>query len=266
MNANSATTNAQTMNTYAPRVMIMTFGRHTSTVNYTDIKKVRAYMKKKATHGFTIDSVYGMGSDSLLITLVKGNHVSYTPGFQLARIHDDHIYAYGTTNSCKNWSGQISIPEPTPVKYGVRSIKDGVVLEWETFATIEDARGYAEDDIEEGATESVIIAVNRDGSLGDVVETIRPESTPTIDHYRIRTVVKGVIVDGTNEPTELEARTTAQFIVDADPTGNTEAWIIPVMSDRTLGGVLDLICYIDPSEDTDWMFPDDDDEPTPSPK
>ena len=198
MNANNATTNAQTMNAYTPRVMIMTFGRHTSTVNYTDIKKVRAYMKKKATQGFTIDSVYGMGTEAVLITLIKDNHVSYTPGFQLVRIHPDHIYCYGTKNACKNWNAQIAIPEPTP----------------------------------------------------------------TIDHYRVRTVVKGVIVDSTNEPTELDARTTAQQIVDADPTGTTEAWIIPVMSDRTLNGVLDVIRYIDPSEDTDSMFPDD--EPTPT--
>ena len=34
------------------------------------------------------------------------------------------------------------------------------------------------------------------------------------------------------------------------------------MSDRTLNGVLDVIRYIDPSEDTDSMFPDD--EPTPT--
>ena len=95
-----------------------------------------------------------------------------------------------------------------------------------------------------------------------MVETIHSEPTPTIDHYRVRTVVKGVITEGVNEPNELEARTTAQFIVDADPTGNTEAWIIPVMSDRTLGGVLDVIVHIDPSEDTDYMFPDD--EPTPT--
>lgn len=85
-------------------------------------------------------------------------------------------------------------------------------------------------------------------------------TAPTIDHYRIRTVRQGVIVEGTNQPTELDARTTAQNIVDADPTGETEAWIIPVMSDRTLGGVLDVIRYEPPTENTDWMFPDDDDQ------
>ena len=211
-------------NTYAPRVMIMTFGRHTSTVNYTDIKKVRAYMKKKATQGFTIDSVYGMGTDAVLITLIKDNHVSYTPGFQLVRIHPDHIYCYGTKRACKNWNAQIAIPEPAPVKYGVRTIRNGAVEDWTVCESWTDAYQLACDNIgsdESRQTESVIIAVNRDGSLGDVVETIHPEPTPTIDHYRVRTVVKGVIVDGPDEPTELDARTTAQQIVDADPTSTT---------------------------------------------
>lgn len=200
MNANVASTTAPIENAYAPRVMIMTFGRHTSTVNYTDIKKVRAYMKKKATQGFTIDSVFGMGDESVLITLTKGNHVSYTPGFQYARIHDNYIYAYGTMNSCKNWSAQITIPEhePEPVQYGVRTIVNGVIEDW------------------------------------------------------------------TRYDTELDARESAQNIVDADPTGNTHATIIPIMPDGTLGGVLDVIRYEPPTENTDWMFPDDD-EPEPTP-
>ena len=166
------------------------------TVNYTDIKKVRAYMRKKATQGFTIDSVFGMGDESVLITLAKGNHVSYTPGFQYACIHHDHIYAYGTTNSCKNWSGQISIPEPepTPVKFGVRTIKNGIVTDWTTF----------ED--------------------------------------------------------ELDARTHADCNVQSDWTGETTASIIPIMSDGSLGGIIDRIVYIDPNDGDDWIDSDDDDD------
>ena len=81
MNANNATTNAQTMN--APRtVYIYCFGRRMSTVHYDDMDKIRAYMKKKATQGFTIINVCIKKICAFVDIAPTNDHISATPGYQ----------------------------------------------------------------------------------------------------------------------------------------------------------------------------------------
>lgn len=82
MNANVAS-NTTAPTTTAPRtVYIYCFGRRMSTVRYDDMNKIRAYMKKKATQGFTIINICIKKVCAFVDIAPTNDHISATPGYQ----------------------------------------------------------------------------------------------------------------------------------------------------------------------------------------
>ena len=222
-------------------------------------------MKKKGSQGYRVTECVIL-SRTVFVTISNcSDGVARTPGYQrvMSCRHNDGngwIDGYdlvhmrtsklGTAYLYVAWGPKHPTPEPTPVKYGVRTIKNGIVTDWTTFDDELDARTYADCNVQSdwtGETTACIIPIMSDGSLGGIIARIvyidpndgddwidsdDDDDEPTIDYSPSATVSVDAPIESAPVQTTNTSTITRSILETLDNASQgLKGWISMEMND-----------------------------------